>query len=247
MPSMLITGASTGIGAATAILAAERGYDVGINYSSSAEAAKAVAASVEKLGQKAVLLRADVSSESEVEGMFTSFTEELGVPDALVLNAGILFTRRKLEDIKLSEFSRTLDVNTLGLFLCAREGVRLMSRDHGGPGGSIVNVSSRAAELGSGNEFVDYAASKAAVDAMTKGLAKEQGPYGLRVNAVRPGLIETDIHAKAGAPERVAELMHAVPMARAGTAREVAQTILYLCSEDASYVTGMLVDVGGGR
>jgi len=247
MPSILITGASTGIGAATAILAAERGYDVGVNFSSSRKAAEEVAKAVEAKGQAALLLPADVSKEADVEDMFLRFKAMLGQPDALVLNAGILYPRRTLEDITLKEFRKTLDVNLLGLFLCARAGVLAMSQKHGGKGGAIVNVSSRAAELGSGNEFVDYAASKGGVDTLTKGLAKEQAPHGLRVNAVRPGLIETDIHAKAKAPDRVQELMHAIPMARAGQAREVADAILYLCSDQASYITGQLMDVGGGR
>lgn len=247
MPSILITGASTGIGAATAILAAERGYDVGINYASSDAAARNVAAKVEALGRKSVLLHANVADEAGVAAMFSEFEAELGEPDALVLNAGILKTRRKLEDITLTEFRETLDVNLLGLFLCARAGVLRMSADHGGKGGAIVNISSRAAEMGAANEFIDYAASKGAVDTLTKGLAKEQARFGIRVNAVRPGLIDTEIHAKAGAAGRVDEFMSGVPMGRAGSAREVAQTILYLCSEDASYVTGVIMDVGGGR
>ena len=247
MPSILITGASTGIGAATAVLAAGRGYDVGINYASSVSAAADVAKSVESAGQRALLLQADVSSEADVSDMFGKFNDAFGAPDALVLNAGTLNQRRLFEDITLEEFRRTLDVNLLGLFLCAREGVRMMSKAHGGRGGAIVNVSSRAAEIGSGGEFIDYAASKGGVDTLTKGLAKEQGPHGVRVNAVRPGLILTDIHAKAGAADRIEAFMPGVPMGRAGEAREVAEAILYLASDEASYITGVLMDVGGGR
>jgi len=247
MPSILITGASTGIGAATAVLASERGYDVGINYASSTQAAETVAQSVRENGRKAVLLQADVSDEAAVEAMFAQFSEQLRAPDVLVLNAGIIQQRRRMEDITLAEFRQTLNVNLLGLFLCARAGVRMMSTDHGGKGGAIVNVSSRAAELGAAGEFIDYGASKGAVDTLTKGLSKEQAPFGLRVNAVRPGLIETDIHAKAGAAERVEQFMPGVPMGRSGSALEVAEAILYLGSEQASYLTGLLVDVGGGR
>ncbi len=247
MPSILITGASTGIGAATAILASERGYDVGINYASSAQAAETVAKIVRDNGCKAVLLQADVSDEAAVEAMFARFSEQLGAPDLLVLNAGIIQQRRRLEDITLAEFRQTLDVNLLGLFLCAQAGVRLMSTDHGGKGGAIVNVSSRAAELGAAEEFIDYGASKGAVDTLTKGLSKEQARFGVRVNAVRPGLIETEIHAKAGAAERVEQFVQGVPMGRSGSAREVAEAILYLGSEQASYLTGLLMDVGGGR
>ena len=232
--AVLITGASRGIGRATAVLAAARGWDVGINYARDAAAAEHTA-------------HGHVANEADVVAMFDAVAAAFGRLDALVNNAGIVAPSMPLADMPLDRLTRMFDTNVLGAYLCAREAARRLSTDRGGRGGAIVNVSSIAARLGSPNEYVDYAGSKGAVDTLTVGLAKELGPHGVRVNAVRPGLIETDIHASGGQPGRAARLGAQSPLGRAGEAHEVAEAIVWLLSDAASYTTGTLLDVGGGR
>ncbi|MDA7947629.1 MAG: SDR family oxidoreductase [Hyphomicrobiaceae bacterium] len=244
---MLITGASRGIGAATARLAARHGYDVCVNYASAREQAEAVVADVVKAGAKGLAVQADVSDPNSVERLFHVCDLELGPLSVLVNNAGILETQARLEDMTGDRIDRIFAVNVRGAFLCAREAVRRLSTSHGGKGGAIVNVSSAAARLGSPGEYIDYAASKGAMDTMTIGLSQEVAAEGIRVNAVRPGIIETDIHASGGEPGRVARIAPALPMQRGGTADEVAEAILWLASEEASYVTGSFIEASGGR
>ncbi len=244
---LLITGASRGIGAETARLAAAQGYALCLNYRSDATAAGKLFDALSAGGHPVILFQADVSVESEVEAMFRAIDDEFGRLDGLVNNAGILESQSDLVDMKPERWRRVLDINVVGSFLCAREAVKRMSTRHGGSGGAIVNLSSRAAVLGGPHEFVDYAASKGAVDAMTIGLAKEVANQGIRVNAVRPGLIYTDIHTDAGEPERVDRLKAGVPMQRGGQPREVAEAILWLLSDAASYTTAEFIDVSGGR
>jgi NAD(P)-dependent dehydrogenase (short-subunit alcohol dehydrogenase family) len=244
---MLVTGASRGIGAATARLAAERGYAVCVNYRSRRDAADAVVAAIARAGGKALAVGADVASEADVARMFDTAEKALGPVSVLVNNAGILEQQMRLEDMSLARLERVLAANVTGTFLCSREAVRRMSKRRGGAGGAIVNVSSMAARLGSPGEYVDYAAAKGAVDALTIGLAKEVAADGVRVNAVRPGLIYTDIHASGGEPGRVERLKDAVPLKRGGQPEEVARAILWLASDEASYVTGSFIDVSGGR
>ena len=246
-PVILITGGSRGIGAATAILAAKRGYDVAFTYQSNATAANEVAEKIRVTGRKALMLQADVAVEADVLGVFKQVDAQLGRLDALVNNAGILEKIMRLEQMDAARWQRVLGVNVIGSFLCAKEAVLRMSTRHGGKGGGIVNVSSVAARIGSPNEFVDYAAAKGAVDSMTTGLAKEVATENIRVNAVRPGLIYTEIHASAGEPGRVDRAKEGVPMKRGGTADEIAETILWLLSDQSSYVTGTTIDVAGGR
>lgn len=244
----VITGAGRGIGAATARrLAADRpGLAQVLTWANDEAAAEAVAADVTAAGPRAVTIRVDVADEVDVVALFQA-ADDLGPLTALVNNAGLVFTAGRLEGFDAPRIERTLAVNVTGTLLCAREAVRRMSTARGGRGGSIVNLSSRAASFGSPGEYIDYAASKGAVDTATIGLATEVAREGIRVNAVRPGLIETEIHASAGRPDRVAELADGVPMGRGGTAEEVAASICWLLSDDASYVTGALLDVGGGR
>lgn len=246
-PCMLVTGASRGIGAATALLAATRGYCVAVNYVNDVEAAEAVCARIEAGGGEAFTLRADVGDEAQVLAMFEALDARGVTLRAVVNNAGVVGAIAPFTDYSAARLKRTLDVNVLGAFLVAREAVKRMSTTLGGAGGAIVNLSSAAARIGSPNEFIDYAASKGAIDAMTLGLAKELATQGIRVNAVRPGLIETDIHASAGAPDRVERFTPMIPMRRAGQAEEVALAILWLLSDEASYVTGGFIDVSGGR
>ncbi|KDB10067.1 3-oxoacyl-(acyl-carrier-protein) reductase [Burkholderia sp. lig30] len=244
---VLITGASRGIGRATAVLAAARGWDVGVNYARDAAAADATAQAVRHAGGRACVVAGDVSNEADVVAMFDRVAATLGPLDALVNNAGIVAPSLPLAEMSAERLKRMFDTNVLGAYLCAREAARRLSTDRGGRGGAIVNVSSIAARLGSPNEYVDYAGSKGAVDSLTIGLAKELGPHGVRVNAVRPGLIETDIHASGGQPGRAARLGAQTPLGRAGDAREIAEAIVWLLSDAASYTTGALLDVGGGR
>ncbi len=244
---LLITGASRGIGAETARLAAARGYALCLNYRHDEKAASNLLDSLSAGGHPAILFQADVSVEAEVEAMFRAIDDEFGRLDGLVNNAGILETQCRLVDMDPQRWRRVLDINVVGSFLCAREAVRRMSTENGGHGGAIVNVSSRAADIGGPFEYVDYAASKGAIDAMTIGLAKEVAEQGIRVNAVKPGLIYTDIHAAGGEAGRVDRLKGAVPMKRGGQPAEVAEAILWLLSDAASYTTAEFIDVSGGR
>ncbi|MGA9916645.1 SDR family oxidoreductase [Paraburkholderia sp.] len=245
--TVLITGGSRGIGRATARLLGARGWSVGVNYAQNLAAAQETVAEVERAGGHAVPIAGDVASEADVIAMFDTLQQKFGRLDALVNNAGIVAPSSQLADMDLARLKRMFDVNVLGAFLCAREAARRMSTTRGGAGGVIVNISSAAARLGSPNEYIDYASSKGAVDTMTIGLAKELGPQGVRVNAVRPGLIDTDIHASGGKPERAAQLGATTPLGRPGSADEVAESIVWLLSDAASYVTGALLDVTGGR
>ena len=247
MSVLLITGASRGIGAATARLAAERGYDVCVNFRADEGAAAAVVSEVRAEGRRAVAIQADVAREPDVVRLFDAVEQALGRVDGLVNNAGILERQMRVEQMDAARLERVFATNVTGAFICARVAVRRMSTRHGGSGGAIVNVSSRAAVLGAPGEYVDYAASKAAVDALTIGLSREVAGEGIRVNAVRPGIIDTTIHASGGEPGRVARLGPQLPMGRGGDAAEVARAILWLLSEEASYTTGSFIDVGGGR
>lgn len=244
---LIVTGGSRGIGAATARMAAANGYDVCISYLRNRAAAEAVVDEISTAGAKAMSVAADVSVESEVVRLFERVDSALGPVTALVNNAGILERHMRLQDMDAGRLTRVFYANVIGSFLCAREAVRRMSTDVGGAGGAIVNVSSAASRLGSPNEYVDYAASKGAIDTFTLGLAKEVAAEGIRVNAVRPGVIYTDIHASGGEPRRVDRVKGSVPMLRGGFADEVAKAILWLLSDDASYSTGALLDVAGGR
>jgi NAD(P)-dependent dehydrogenase (short-subunit alcohol dehydrogenase family) len=246
-PVIIVTGGSRGIGAATAKLAAARGYDICLNYRSDSTAAAAVAHEIRATGQRCLAVAGDVANERDVISLFDACAEELGEPYGLVNNAGIVGLQARVEDMDAARLNAVFAVNITGSFLCAREAVKRMSLKRGGNGGSIVNLSSAAARLGSPNEFVDYAASKGAIDTFTLELAKEVAAEGIRVNAVRPGLIDTEIHASSGEPGRIDRLRGAIPMQREGSAEEVARTITWLLSAESSYVTGSLVDVAGGR
>ncbi len=246
-PIMIVTGGSRGIGAATARLGAQRGYAVCLSYHRSPDAAQAVVTDIEKAGGEAIAVAADVAVEADVLRLFEAVDQRFGRLDALVNNAGMLEHHMRVDQMSAERIERVLRTNVLGSFLCAREAVRRMSTRHGGRGGAIVNVSSMAARLGAPNEYVDYAASKGAVDSMTIGLAKEVAAEGIRVNAVCPGVIYTDLHAAGGEPGRVDRVKGAVPMQRGGTADEVARAILWLLSDEASYSTGAFIDVSGGR
>ena len=244
---VLITGASRGIGRAVARLAGARGWTVGVNYQHNEPAAEETAAEVGRAGGRARVLKGDVANEADVIAMFDALESAYGRIDALVNNAGIVAPSMPLADMSAERMKRLFDVNVYGAYLCAREAARRMSKDRGGDGGVIVNVSSAAARLGSPNEYVDYAGSKGAIDTMTIGLAKELGPQGVRVNAIRPGLIDTDIHASGGKPDRAAVLGVQTPLGRPGAADEVAEAIVWLLSDAASYVSGAIIDVSGGR
>jgi NAD(P)-dependent dehydrogenase (short-subunit alcohol dehydrogenase family) len=244
---LIVTGGSRGIGAATARLAAARGYAVCINYLRNEAAASAVVREISDGGGKAIAVAGDVGEEADVIRLFERVDAALGRVTALVNNAGILETQTRVEHMDAARLRRVLAANVVGSFLCAREAVRRMSTRHGGPGGAIVNVSSAASRLGSPNEYVDYAAAKGAIDTFTVGLAKEVAAEGIRVNAERPGFIYTDMHASGGEPHRVDRLKSLVPMQRGGQTDEVARAILWLLSDEASFTTGALVDVAGGR
>ena len=244
---MLITGASRGIGAATARLAAQRGYTVVINYRQQARIAEALVEEIRQHGGQAIALQADVADEDDVSRLFSAIDTQLGRLDALINNAGMLERQMPLVEMSLQRWQRVFATNAFGSFLCCREAVKRMSSRQGGSGGVIVNLSSVAARLGAAQEYIDYAAAKGAVDSMTIGLAKELAPDGIRVNAVRPGVIDTEIHASGGEPGRVSRVASSIPLARGGNATEVAEAILWLASEQASYTTGALLDVSGGR
>jgi NAD(P)-dependent dehydrogenase (short-subunit alcohol dehydrogenase family) len=244
---LLVTGASRGIGAATARLAAARGYDVCVNYRSQRDAAARVVSEVEAAGRRAVAVAADVSVEADVVRLFETCDRQLGRLDALVNNAAILDTQMRLDAMDAARITRVLATNVVGPFLCAREAVRRMSTKYGGRGGAIVNVSSGASRLGSPNEYVDYAASKGALDTMTTGLAKEVAEEGIRVNAVRAGHIYTELHASGGEPDRVDRVKSLVAMKRGGQPEEIARAILWLLSGEASFTTGAFLDVAGGN
>ena len=244
---LLITGASRGIGAATARLAAARGYSLCLNYRHDEQAANALLESLLADGHRAFIQQADVADEQQVMAMFEAIDQRFGRLDALVNNAGVLEPHCDLVEMSPERWRRVLDVNVVGSFLCAREAVRRMATTSGGNGGAIVNVSSRAADLGSPHEYVDYAAAKGAVDSMTIGLAKEVAPLGIRVNAVKPGLIYTDIHAAGGEAGRVDRLKVGVPMQRGGQPSEVAEAIVWLLSDASAYTTAGFIDVSGGR
>ncbi|HEY6510529.1 MAG TPA: SDR family oxidoreductase [Burkholderiaceae bacterium] len=243
----LITGAGRGIGAATARLLAQRGHDIAINYARNATAAEQVAAEVRALGRRALLVRADVADEAAVLAMFEAVDQGLGRLTALVNNAGIVDMKARLDEMSAARFKRMLDVNVLGTLLCSREAVKRMSTRHGGAGGSIVNLSSIAASLGAPDMYVDYAASKGAIDSLTLGLGRELASEGVRVNAVRPGIIDTEIHADSGDADRPHKAASLIPMQRPGTALEIAQAIVWLVSDEASYVTATVLGVSGGR
>ena len=243
---ILITGGSRGIGRATAILAARRGWCVGVNYRDNERAAMQTVADVESLGGRGVALQADVSEEPQVTAMFDRAIETFGGLTGVVNNAGIVGPAAPLYDISADRLRRMFAINIYGAFLCAREGARRLAKDRGGRGGTIVNVSSAASRLGSALEYVDYAACKGAMDTLTIGLAKELGPHGVRVNAVRPAFIETDIHASGGRPDRAAVLGRRTPLGRAGTAEEVAEAIIWLMSDSSSFATGTFIDISGG-
>jgi NAD(P)-dependent dehydrogenase (short-subunit alcohol dehydrogenase family) len=244
---LLITGASRGIGAATARLAAKRGYSVCVNYRSAREEAERLVAGLNASGATAIAVQADVSVESEVMRLFETCDRELGTVVGVVNNAGILQKQMRVESMDAARINLVLTTNVVGPFICAREAVLRMSIKRGGKGGVIVNVSSRAAQLGAAGEYVDYAASKAALDTMTIGLAQEVAAEGIRVNGVRPGIIHTEIHASGGEPNRVDRVKASIPLQRGGTAEEVAHAILWLLSDEASYTTGSFINVSGGR
>ncbi len=244
---LLVTGGSRGIGAATALLAARQGWAVAVNFRGNSLAADEVVRRIRASGGTAITVQADVADEAQVLRMFEKVDAKLGRLTGLVNNAGVVDVTARVEDMSVARWKRMFDINVIGSMLCAREAVRRMGTRHGGEGGSIVNLSSAAARLGSPGQYVDYAAAKGAIDAFTIGLAKEVAGDGIRVNAVRPGLIETEIHASGGIPDRVNLLKHQVPMQRGGTADEVAQAIVWLLSDAASYTTMSLIDVSGGR
>jgi NAD(P)-dependent dehydrogenase (short-subunit alcohol dehydrogenase family) len=244
---LLVTGGSRGIGAATAVLAARKGFAVAVNYTHNEAAAQDVVRAIRADGGKAMAIQADVADEGQVLEMFRQVDAQLGRLTALVNNAGIVDRPARVDEMSVERLKRMFDINVIGSFVCAREAVKRMSTRLGGRGGAIVNVSSAAARLGAPGQYVDYAASKGAIDTFTLGLAKEVAAEGIRVNAVRPGLIETDIHASGGLPNRVRDLMHQVPMQRGGSAEEVAQAIVWLLSPEASYTTMSLLEVSGGR
>lgn len=246
-PVLLVTGASRGIGAATAVLAAQRGWRVVVNYSNNRAAADDVARQIQQAGSEALVVQADVSDEDQIMAMFQRIDSHWGRLDGLVNNAGVVDVQSRVDDMTLARLERMFRLNVIGSFLCAREAVRRMSTRHGHGGGVIVNLSSAASRLGGAGQYVDYAASKGAIDSMTTGLALEVAAEGIRVNQVSPGIIDTEIHASGGQPDRARRMASQVPMQRAGSADEVARAVVWLLSEEASYTTGSVLDVAGGR
>ena len=244
---MIVTGASRGIGAAAARLAAQRGFAVCVNYQGNQAAAEEVVAGIKADGGQAMAVQADVSDPDDVNRLFETAVSELGPLSSLVNNAGVTGPLLRLDETSAKDIRRTIDVNLTGSALCAAEAVRRMSTRYGGQGGTIVNVSSAAARIGGAGEWIDYAASKGGVDTLTVGLAVEIGNEGIRVNAVRPGLTDTDIHVTAGAPDRMANMAPNIPMKRAASPEEIANAIIWLTSDEASYVNGAILDVAGGR
>lgn len=243
----IITGASKGIGAATAVRLASDGYDVCVNFLSNEAAAADVVETVKSLGVNAISVKADISSEGDVERLFQTVDQQLGKPSVLVNNAGILFRQGRVVDMSAERINKVLMTNVTGYFLCSKQAINRMSTNNGGLGGVIVNVSSAASRIGSGGEYVDYAASKGAIDTLTLGLASEVAEEGIRVNCVRPGFIYTEMHASGGEPDRVDRLKESLPMKRGGRPEEVAAAISWLVSSDSSYTTGSFIEVSGGR
>ena len=244
---LLVTGCGRGIGAATSLLAAQRGWAVAVNYTANSQAADDVVTQIQKAGGEAMSVQADVANEEQVLAMFEKVRSTLGPLQGLVNNAGVVDVSARLDQMSMARWRRMFEINVLGSMLCAREAIRQMSTLHGGQGGSIVNLSSAAARLGAPGQYLDYAAAKGVIDSFTLGLSKEVAAEGIRVNAIRPGLIDTEIHASGGLPNRVKDLEHLVPAKRGGTAMEVAHAIVWLLSDDASYTTMSLLDVSGGR
>ncbi|ESX87721.1 SDR family oxidoreductase [Mesorhizobium sp. RSR565B] len=244
---LLVTGGSRGIGAATCRLAAKAGYRVAVNYAANEAAAQALVAEIEVGGGEAIAVKGDVGVEADIVAVFEAVDSAYGRLDALVNNAGIVDVKARVDEMSLARLERMMRINVIGSFLCAREAVKRMSSKHGGQGGAIVNISSAASLHGSPGEYADYAASKAAIDTFTLGLAREVATEGVRVNAIRPGIIDTEIHASGGQPDRVERFRDMLPMKRAGTADEVAHAVLYLLSDEASYTTGAILNVSGGR
>ena len=244
---LLVTGGSRGIGAATSLLAAEKGWAVAVNYTANPKAADDVVAQIKQKGGEAMSVQADVANEEQVLAMFEKVRSTLGPLQGLVNNAGVVDVSARLDQMSMARWRRMFDINVLGSMLCAREAIRQMSTLHGGQGGSIVNLSSAAARLGAPGQYLDYAAANGAIDSFTLGLSKEVAAEGIRVNAIRPGLIDTEIHASGGLPNRVKDLEHLVPAKRGGTAMEVAQAIYFLCTEASSYVNGAEIHINGGQ
>lgn len=245
--SVIVTGGSRGIGAATCVLAADSGFRVAVNYTANKAAADDVVRRIESAGGEAFAIQGDVASEPEIVAMFEAVDKRFGGLDALVNNAGVVDRKARLDEVDAARLERMFRINTIGTMLCAREAVKRMSTRHGGKGGSIVNLSSVAAVLGGPGEYVDYAAAKGAIDSFTVGLAREVAEEGIRVNAIRPGIVETEIHASGGQPNRVEAIRGFVPMKRAGTADEIARAVMWFLSDASSYATGSILNVSGGR